>query len=94
MFSPNVLCARLLQIPTQLPLADNQVSNARELATGGVGLSLGWHETLPSQEITAAVEKLTVHQEQRHRMAQLGRELIDGLGAQRVAHEIFAACEK
>ena len=79
-----------MQLPSLIiALADNQQGNARELAARGFGLSLGWHESLSSREITSAVEKLIVQQDQRHCMAQLGRVLVNGLGAQRVAGSIL-----
>jgi UDP-2,4-diacetamido-2,4,6-trideoxy-beta-L-altropyranose hydrolase len=66
-------------------LADNQEQNARELERQGFGLCLGRHTDLTGGPLRDAVDRLAGEAACRAAFALRGKELVDGLGAQRVA---------
>lgn len=78
-----------LRVPTlYVILAGNQEQNARQLATWGAGLNLGWHHRLSETEVSNAVSRLLADTTARLTMANSGRTLVDGQGAERVVMEM------
>ncbi len=71
-----------------LPVADNQLRIAETMAALGVAQSLGWHEQATEADLAAAVGSLLDDEPRRHAMAAAGRQLADGLGAERVLREL------
>ena len=65
-------------------LADNQTDAAEGYGTAGVALSLGWHSDIKIETLVARVSQLAESKEDRWRMSQKGRLLVDGKGAHRV----------
>jgi UDP-2,4-diacetamido-2,4,6-trideoxy-beta-L-altropyranose hydrolase len=79
-----------LGVPSLLMvLADNQFRNAKALDRFGIATSLGWHENLRPEEIAMAVAAHLADTEKLARMSERGRQLVDGMGAERVAKEIL-----
>jgi UDP-2,4-diacetamido-2,4,6-trideoxy-beta-L-altropyranose hydrolase len=74
-------------------LADNQEQNARELERQGFGLCLGRHTDLTGSPLRDAVDRLAGDAASRAAFASRGRELVDGLGAQRVAARLWGDCD-
>lgn len=72
-----------------LVLADNQFHNAAALDRFGIAASLGWHENLRPEEIAMAAAAHLADAEKLARMSERGRQLVDGMGAERVAKEIL-----
>jgi len=68
-----------------LVIVDNQEMVARAIKKNGFGRVLGWHEDVNEEMIRAAVRDLFASSQERDRMTQWGRELVDGQGALRVA---------
>ena len=71
--------------------SENQRGIAGGLAKIGVGINLGWHETVTEKAIARSVEQLVSDCEVRSKMSRFGRTLVDGLGASRVIAEMTAA---
>ena len=67
-----------------LTVADNQSAIAQRLGDLGVTVSLGWHQQLTVNQLTTAISNLLIEQQQRQQMSQQGKQLVDGLGSQRV----------
>lgn len=67
-----------------ITLAKNQEPGAAELARRGIALCLGSHEQLDETQLIHELRELVHSRERRQHMAQLGQELIDGKGCQRV----------
>ena len=65
-------------------LADNQRSNAEQLQLSGVARNLGWHENLTPEKIAEEIARLAGDFSARAEMSKRGRELVDGLGSNRV----------
>ena len=81
--------AAFLGLPTAaIVLADNQRANVEELARRGVTDNLGWHDSLTTAQMENRLASLLASPDERARMSQLGRELVDGWGGQRVAWEM------
>ena len=68
--------------------ADNQRTPARLLAEHGAQLYLGESSTVDEEQIARAVLLLAENANLRHSMARRGRELVDGLGAERLARRL------
>jgi UDP-2,4-diacetamido-2,4,6-trideoxy-beta-L-altropyranose hydrolase len=68
--------------------ANNQQCVAESLHQAGVAESLGEHNMLASTDIAAALQCLLRSRRMRCSMAQRGRALIDGRGAQRVVERM------
>jgi UDP-2,4-diacetamido-2,4,6-trideoxy-beta-L-altropyranose hydrolase len=66
-------------------LADNQAGNAWEMERRGFGLCLGEYSQFDEQRFRDSVSRLASDRRLRACFASRGRELVDGLGAQRVA---------
>jgi len=71
-----------------LELADNQRAVAAGLDAAGVALRLGWHEQVSSQAIAGALVRLLMVKEVRAAMSHRGRQLVDGLGGERVVGQM------
>ena len=65
-------------------LADNQTDAAEGFNTAGVALNLGWYSDIKVETLIARVSRLASSEEDRRRMSQKGRLLVDGKGAHRV----------
>jgi len=65
-------------------LTDNQRGNAEGLHEAGAALNLGDGARLQAGRVVGALERLMESQEQRVRMREAGRRLIDGDGARRI----------
>jgi UDP-2,4-diacetamido-2,4,6-trideoxy-beta-L-altropyranose hydrolase len=65
-------------------MADNQRSNAEQLQSTGVAKNLGWHKNLSPEKIAEEIVKFSGDPSARGEMARRGKELIDGLGSDRV----------
>jgi UDP-2,4-diacetamido-2,4,6-trideoxy-beta-L-altropyranose hydrolase len=74
-----------------LILAVNQEASSRRLDRLGAIRCLGYPQDLGSGAIAAAVVCLGADSEQRQRMAERGRRLVDGRGALRVVRRMLAA---
>lgn len=72
-----------------LVLADNQFRNAEAFDRLGIATSLGWHENLRPEKIAVAVVAHLADKKKLARMSARGRQLVDGMGAERVAKEIL-----
>ena len=72
-------------------LATNQQGIVDAMVRQGVVVSLGGASELTADTVVAAVDRLVRDWPERDRMAKLGRRLVDGLGAWRVAHKMEEA---
>lgn len=70
-------------------LADNQEQNVHELERQGFGLCLGRYTAFNGRLLRHAVDRLAGDAASRAAFASRGRELVDGLGAQRVAARLW-----
>ncbi len=68
-----------------LVLADNQEPIAAALDQSGISLNLGRHSQVSASKIASSLSGLIHSREIRSGMSSRGRNLIDGLGAKRVA---------
>ncbi len=50
----------------------------------GVTVSLGWYQQLSVNQLTTEISQLLSDQKQRQQMSEKGKQLVDGLGSQRV----------
>ena len=66
-------------------LADNQEGNARELEKFGFGLFLGRHSGFHADNFRKVLDRLAGERTLRANFAARGRDMVDGLGARRVA---------
>ncbi|GIU14653.1 MULTISPECIES: UDP-2,4-diacetamido-2,4,6-trideoxy-beta-L-altropyranose hydrolase [unclassified Shewanella] len=69
-------------------LADNQRTIAKRLDAQGVAISLGEPESLTAESIVAALAKCDANYQQ---MSNAASQLVDGMGASRVALSMFSA---
>ncbi len=67
-----------------LILADNQNPIAQFLDAAGIAQSLGWGESISSEQIAEKLNVLALDASRRESMSQKGRNLVDGWGAHRV----------
>lgn len=65
--------------------AENQRSNAQNLEELGVACNLGWHASLTPTKIADTISSIMNAAEQRKKMSQSGKRLVDGMGAERVS---------
>ena len=78
-----------MQTPSLLlVLADNQSANVAGLARLGFGIDLGEASALDATQLAQAVDRLRGARGERDEMARIGRKLVDGRGAHRVARAI------
>ena len=75
----------LLGLPSiLLDVADNQIPIAIEMERRGYAIYAGHGNTISTNKLTKAIENLLVSPNIRESMSHLGRQLVDGLGAERV----------
>jgi UDP-2,4-diacetamido-2,4,6-trideoxy-beta-L-altropyranose hydrolase len=75
----------LLGLPSiLLDVADNQIPSALELERLGCALYAGSGIRVAPDELANSLESLLASQEKRQLMSQRARQLVDGLGAERV----------
>lgn len=74
-----------------LLLARNQAGIAQGLHAAGFALSLGPTSPFPGSALRDALAMLVSDPDRRARMGAVGRSLVDGNGADRVAAEVLAA---
>ena len=72
-----------------ITVAENQSAIAQQLGKMGVTISLGWHQNLTVNQLTAAISDLLSAQQKRQQMSEKGRQLVDGLGSQKVIDQIM-----
>jgi UDP-2,4-diacetamido-2,4,6-trideoxy-beta-L-altropyranose hydrolase len=71
-------------------IADNQSAIAQQLGKMGLTLSLGWYEQQIVKKLSTVIADFLYALEQRRQMSEKGRNLVDGLGSERV---VKALCE-
>jgi RimJ/RimL family protein N-acetyltransferase len=74
-----------------LTLADNQIEVAASLNCAGTCDSLAARGKITTQTIAAAATSLMFDQSRREQMSRLGRQLVDGLGCERVLTRMRSA---
>lgn len=80
----------MLGLPTLiLQIADNQRANAQAWDRMGVAVDLGSLDDLSAGKLRDQLVKLAGNPELRERMSVFGREHVDGLGAGRLARELY-----
>jgi UDP-2,4-diacetamido-2,4,6-trideoxy-beta-L-altropyranose hydrolase len=72
-------------------LADNQEELGAALADAGLARCLGRAAEVTAERLAEALQALVLDQPQRQQMSLRGKQLIDGIGAQRVATRMQAA---
>ena len=76
-------------LPTAaLVLAENQQGIAAGLGEAGVVLNLGWYTEAAIGQIADTLKGLFEDHGLRQQMSQRGRELVDGLGTERVVESL------
>lgn len=70
-------------------LASNQYAGIATLSNAGIVDYLGTLETINTRELRDSISSLSNNFENRVRMGKLGRELVDGFGAERVLNSMF-----
>jgi UDP-2,4-diacetamido-2,4,6-trideoxy-beta-L-altropyranose hydrolase len=71
-------------------LADNQQYIASSLADADIAIDMGWYSALHVESLAAYVAKLMNDLDRRRAMSARGRQLVDGLGAQRVIELLWS----
>jgi spore coat polysaccharide biosynthesis predicted glycosyltransferase SpsG len=67
-----------------LVLAENQVRIAASLSAAGAAVSAGWANDVEPGAMAAAIDAMVSSRQAREQMSRCGRDLVDGLGAERV----------
>jgi len=81
-----------LGIPVMiLQIADNQVPIARAWQERGYGINMGYMGRLQPQDLQWELIALMRDAGRRKAMSTVGKQMVDGLGAQRVAEALLAA---
>lgn len=84
----------LLGLPSLvLVLADNQLPVAEACGAAGIARNLGRHRAVTESGLAAALERLLRDREARTAVDCLGREVVDGLGSERVARALAGTPE-
>ena len=65
-------------------IAENQEENTRELESQGFGLCVGYHSDFDANDFRAAINRLAGDTVLRAGFVECGRDMVDGLGAERV----------
>jgi UDP-2,4-diacetamido-2,4,6-trideoxy-beta-L-altropyranose hydrolase len=68
--------------------SENQQFIAESLAQSGAALNAGWHHAFDGELLAKTVSHLAGAPEMRRQMSGLGRALVDGFGAKRVAEAL------
>ena len=71
-----------------ITVAENQTAIAQQLGKMEITISLGWHQKLTVKQLTTAISDLLSAQQKRQQMSEKGKQLVDGLGSQRVVEII------
>jgi UDP-2,4-diacetamido-2,4,6-trideoxy-beta-L-altropyranose hydrolase len=71
-------------------LAENQAEVAGLLHRAGAALTLGWHDTVTTEQMTEAVAELVADPPRLRAMGRAAAAITDGRGATRVADAIDA----
>lgn len=71
-------------------LAENQERVAASLEAHGTAINLGWFHAWQPGQVAGVIEGLLADQEQRRRMGENGRWLVDGRGSERLVHAMHA----
>ncbi len=71
-----------------LVLSKDQEGVADSLQQRGVVLNLGWADRVSPEQLATAIHSLGSNAGLRQKLSQEGRELVDGLGAQRVTQAL------
>ncbi|MBI3463390.1 MAG: glycosyltransferase [Planctomycetes bacterium] len=69
-------------------LSDDHADSASTFQQAGMGINLGVHQRVKPDDIAAVIRQLLGDPKQVAAMSARGRSLIDGRGAERVAHQI------
>lgn len=77
-----------------ISVASNQEEIAQHIGTLGAQQYLGKSQDVSGEEIAQALDRLIADRDRMLRMSAIGRNLVDGLGANRVAEALFASREK
>jgi UDP-2,4-diacetamido-2,4,6-trideoxy-beta-L-altropyranose hydrolase len=72
-----------------IDLAENQTPIASEFARRGTAYHLGNSKTVTPEQVGAETRRLLASVAERSAMSERGRELVDGIGAERVARELL-----
>ncbi|MBU0675244.1 MAG: UDP-2,4-diacetamido-2,4,6-trideoxy-beta-L-altropyranose hydrolase [Proteobacteria bacterium] len=82
----------LLGIPALVVIvADNQIALAAGIDRAGMAANCGWFHTLTVAQLADRIKTLINDGPHRRLMAEIGRQLVDGGGAGRVADQLMAA---
>lgn len=65
--------------------ADNQKANVQRLQELEAAISLKWHGSLTLGEMVGAISDLAEDAEKREKLSQVGKKLVDGMGADRAS---------
>ncbi len=71
-----------------LVLAENQTPIAESLAEKGVAINAGWYSEVSPEDMAEMITQLLRNPEERRRMSDKGKTLVDGQGAERVVEEL------
>jgi UDP-2,4-diacetamido-2,4,6-trideoxy-beta-L-altropyranose hydrolase len=77
-----------------LVIAENQRTVADSIEAAGAGRNLGWFEEIGVQAIADVVDRLLHAPDDRRRMSQAGRVLVDGGGAGRIVEAMCPQQER
>lgn len=72
-------------------LAENQTKIAAKLANDGIAIDLGWHTKLSVEKIMEVLRAFLLDEARRRDMSDRGRQLVDQIGASRIATYLQAA---
>ena len=72
-----------------MTLAENQRELANHLGKKRIVMHLGWHEDVTEMDIRDAVENLLTDSGKRKRIGLKGKEIADGIGANRVVEKMI-----
>lgn len=70
-------------------LADNQEGNAEGLAKAGGAINCGWSHSLSTERLAERLAELIDSRSKRMKLSEIGRQLVDGKGVERVVQRIL-----
>jgi UDP-2,4-diacetamido-2,4,6-trideoxy-beta-L-altropyranose hydrolase len=70
-------------------VANNQESNAAMMHDLGVAENLGWYKNVSEELLVQSITSLLTSPQQRLKLSSKGREMIDGLGTERVISQML-----
>jgi spore coat polysaccharide biosynthesis predicted glycosyltransferase SpsG len=74
-----------------LAVADNQISGANAMSSAGAALNLGWYAQITDSDMQNALKRLLDDPVLRSSLSKCSGDLVDGLGATRVADRMRSA---